>query len=264
VRKRSGELVKSAIRDASSFSSLHHPLAAAPKAVRFSNLEQVHYFFETDTPTRLQLKSSAKWKIVNSNVPGFSQSKSIRVEELHLSEDYQGVVGTVAVENVAFQKRVAARYTFDYWYTLSEVLAEYTQPRIEASTDQYDRFQFIIRLPCQSTVEQTTLLFCARYEVGGQEYWDNNSDKNFRVSFERDYSVAVRKGYLSGRHLDTKGKRVNGEQGRSNEPSSQRYISEFRGLTPDSITWLLWNRSREDLNSPSYKHFIQEYCFALV
>lgn len=79
--------------------------------------------------------------------------------------------------NIAFEKRVSARFTIDDWQTVSEVTAEFKLPE-----GRYDRFSFFIPLPAQAEGEAMSVIICLRYQVNGQEPWDNNSGKNYFIN----------------------------------------------------------------------------------
>jgi hypothetical protein len=90
------------------------------------------------------------------------------------------------VANLAFQKTVTCRFTLDYWKTTSEVVAEYVcevQPAEQPVSR--DRFQFTIKLSDMANLESKTLYFCIRYNVNGQEFWDNNGGLNFQADFRK-------------------------------------------------------------------------------
>ena len=88
------------------------------------------------------------------------------------------LVGTVKVRNLAFEKKVTVRVTFDHWKTHRDIWADYvsTCPDNEA-----DKFIFRITLP-SCFAEGQKIEFAIRYIVGGKEFWDNNSAKNYSVS----------------------------------------------------------------------------------
>ncbi|KAL5533528.1 hypothetical protein ACEPAF_5304 [Sanghuangporus sanghuang] len=135
----------------------------------------------------------------------------VRLEGLHLADDAASVQGIVRVRNIAFEKTVAVRFTFDGWQTTSEVLARWSEsyvprnivmssaPRIravstpvpgsktdEASVPTFDRFTFSIRLAdLLLRIDEKTLVLAIRYCSAGREIWDNNDGQNYRVVFER-------------------------------------------------------------------------------
>jgi Carbohydrate/starch-binding module (family 21) len=90
------------------------------------------------------------------------------------------------VQNLAFQKSVTVRFTFDYWKTTSELVAEYSHDvRRTSQNDGLDRFTFGIQLADQVNLDSKTLFFCVRYNVNGQEYWDSNNGYNYQVDFSK-------------------------------------------------------------------------------
>ncbi|KAJ5716905.1 hypothetical protein N7488_002551 [Penicillium malachiteum] len=223
VRKKSGELVRPALRPASArrrpSSMPGTPVYA--KAVHFdSHLEHIRHFLQLDRPLAVSAETSPvdnhdtdgefpfeqqgqnqtpswEWEIRLANFPKDLSARAtvpVRLERLFLSGDKNVLVGSVAVANLAFSKHVAARFTFDYWRTVSEVSAVFCHDvRRKQSYDGYDRFSFDIRLGDQANLENKTLFVCIRYNVDGQEHWDNNEGKNFQIDFHKVPKVASSK-----------------------------------------------------------------------
>ncbi|KAH9928119.1 putative phosphatase regulatory subunit-domain-containing protein, partial [Fomitopsis serialis] len=104
------------------------------------------------------------------------------LEELTLGADGAAVQGRVRVKNMAFQKWVAVRFTFDWWQTTSEVTARYVHT-LEGGL--FDVFAFTIRLNDMLARIEKTLFMAIRYTVDGKEIWDNNDGENFQVKFSR-------------------------------------------------------------------------------
>ncbi|CZR61430.1 related to GIP2 Glc7p-interacting protein [Phialocephala subalpina] len=213
LRKKSGELVRPALRP-SSARRRPSSMPGTPtfsKAVHFdSHLEHVRHFLQVDRPLAVSAGSSPveaydsdtefpfnedssrtspfEWEIVVSNFPAETPirlSLPVRVERVFLSSDNKTLVGSVAVANLAFNKYVVARFTLDYWKTTSEVVAEFNQDVRQPKRDGYDRFNFNIKLADQANLEAKTMFFCIKYCVNGQEYWDNNNSTNFQVDFRK-------------------------------------------------------------------------------
>ncbi|KAM3068511.1 hypothetical protein ACMFMG_011043 [Clarireedia jacksonii] len=217
LRKKSGELVRPALRP-SSARRRPSSMPGTPtfsKAVHFdSHLEHVRHFLQVDRPLAVSAGSSPveayesdnefpfspeddshtrgapfEWEIVVSNFPTLTPARlamPVRVERVFLSADNKNLVGTIAAANLSYHKLVVARFTLDYWKTTSEVVAEFNndirQPR---NSDGYDRFNFNIKLADQANLEAKTMFFCVKYAVNGQEYWDNNNSTNFQVDFRK-------------------------------------------------------------------------------
>ncbi|KAH7117879.1 putative phosphatase regulatory subunit-domain-containing protein [Dendryphion nanum] len=214
LRKKSGELVKPALRPASRRRPSSMPgTPTYSKAVHFNeDIEQVRHFLQVDRPIAVSAGSSPvetydseseypfgyddgyrstvpEWEIKLANFPSETferKTQPVRVERIFLSSDNKTLVGSVAVANIAFQKLVVARFTLDYWKTTSEVVAEYNHDvRKKQSNDGYDRFNFNIKLADQANLASKTLLLCVRYQANGQEFWDSNNSMNYQVDFTK-------------------------------------------------------------------------------
>ncbi|KAJ5679251.1 hypothetical protein N7462_007495 [Penicillium macrosclerotiorum] len=223
VRKKSGELVRPALRPPSArrrpSSMPGTPVYA--KAVHFdSQLEHIRHFLQLDRPLAVSAEtspvdnhdadnefpfgsdaekraSSWEWELRLPNFPKDMSSCAkhpVRLEKLYLSADKNVLIGSVAVANLAFHKHVAARFTFDYWRTVSEVGAVYFHDiRRKHAQDGHDRFSFEIKLDDQANLEHKTMFVCIRYNVDGQEFWDNNQGMNYQVDFLKTQKTTVNK-----------------------------------------------------------------------
>lgn len=210
VRKKSGELVKSSLKSPGRSRPVSMPSTPTfSKNVHFdSQMEHVRHFLHSEKPSAVSAGSSPvelafdgdseypfyddadqiDWEIILPNFPKDHEKRKtlpVRVEKVCLSTDQKSLIGTVAVANLAFQKHVVARFTFDYWQTVSEVTGEFSNDvRRREMEDGVDRFVFRIKLAEQANLEKKTLFFCICYRTAGQEYWDNNNGYNFQVDFK--------------------------------------------------------------------------------
>ncbi|CEO60309.1 hypothetical protein PMG11_04941 [Penicillium brasilianum] len=223
VRKKSGELVRPALRPATArrrpSSMPGTPVYA--KAVHFdSQLEHIRHFLQLDRPLAVSAEtspvdshdgdtefpfgldankssSSWEWELRLPNFPKdapHSATHAVRLERLFLSADKKSLIGSVSVANLAFHKHVAARFTFDNWRTVSEVVAVYSHDaRRKHTHDGHDRFTFDIKLDDQANLESKTMFVCIRYNVDGQEHWDNNNGLNYQVEFVKASKPAANK-----------------------------------------------------------------------
>ncbi|KAH6654867.1 putative phosphatase regulatory subunit-domain-containing protein [Truncatella angustata] len=260
VRKKSGELVRPALRPAASRRPSSMPgTPTFSKAVHFdSHLEHVRHFLQVDRPLAVSAgtspadtyesdteypfddKSASKtppfeWELVMNNFPGDTivrKALPARVERVWMSPDQKSLIGSIAVANLAFQKQVVCRFTFDYWKTTSEVAAEYAHeitPR--QSANGQDQFQFTIKLSDMANLESKTLFFCVRYNVNGLEYWDNNDNLNFQVDFRKKALPQNGKGNFKGassrpvNSLPRSSRRSNASTG--NRPKSVPTFDDF-------------------------------------
>lgn len=222
VRKKSGELVRPALRTKRRPSSMPGtPLYS--KNVHFdAHLEHIRHFLQLDKPLAVSANTSPveiyneeheypfikkapsmEWEVQLPNFPSTSDARRhqpVRLERIFLSPDHKNLVGVVSVANLAFEKKVVARFTVDHWKTVSEVTAEYNHDiRRKQAHDGYDRFDFNIQLSDITDLDKKTLFVCIRYSVAGQEYWDNNQSMNYRVEFSRVEKVR----YREKEHLPT-------------------------------------------------------------
>lgn len=88
------------------------------------------------------------------------------------------LVGTVKVKNLAFQKEVCLRHSFDNWASHGDVECSFvpSSPPL-APPALYDTFSFSVRLPSDAR----RLEFCLRFRCEGSEHWDNNEGNNYVV-----------------------------------------------------------------------------------
>jgi hypothetical protein len=265
LRKKSGELVRPALRPPSA-KRRPSSMPGTPtysKMVHFDNqLEHVRTFLQVDRPAAVSAGSSPvdpyesetefpfsesdrrreppwEWEIKTPNFPASSADRKqlpVRVERVFLSSDKKFLVGSVIVKNLAFHKSVVARFTLDYWKTTSEVSAEYSHDVHKNIDEGCDRFMFNIKLEDQTKLENKTLFFCVRYNVNGQEFWDNNNSVNFQVEFSK-------------KALPQRGK--NGMQGNASKPLTS--LPRSRPSPPTSS-----GRSRPK-SMPSFDDFANDF-----
>ena len=82
--------------------------------------------------------------------------------------------GTIRVYDLAFEKHVTVRYSTDGWETFDEQEAEWAE-----NQDWVFRIEGFGLESLPDTLE-----YAIRYDVDGQEFWDNNNDQNFRHTLE--------------------------------------------------------------------------------
>jgi hypothetical protein len=212
VRKKSGELVKPALRPSSRrrYSSMPGTPTYS-KSVHFNdNDNQTRHFLQVDKPMAVSTGTSpvemyeseseypfegkAEREITLTNFPVDTferRTQAVRVERIFLSSDKETLVGKVACQNISFNKLVVARFTLDDWKTTSEVVADFNSDPTNPK-DGCDRFSFQIKLSDSANVDKKTLLLCVRYNVNGQEHWDNNDGRNYQIDFEKSVKKSAR------------------------------------------------------------------------
>ena len=219
IRKKSGQLVKPSLKASKSRDSLavitrggasksepNTPTHA--KNVHFdSNLEHVKLFLaeqkplavsrggsptedtsgtDNDFPSFIFGGDSDSGKKLAMQIPNMplnvDLNADVALEELVLSPDSTCILGKVRLRNIAYEKWLAVRFTFDSWQTTSEVTGKY----VEAIDDDFDRFSFSIRLnDLLARIEGKMLHMALRYTIAGREFWDNNKGNNYLAEFSK-------------------------------------------------------------------------------
>lgn len=177
----------------------------SPKYVHFNTqLEHVRLFLQGETPAcvgeretlvdpRQHDRSTSDIRVTLSNwTPVVANSfqpvnidsgeAPLRVETVVLSEDQTELRGKILVQNIAFHKHVAVRYTIDFWQTQCEVGAEFEESIKGTSVD---RFSFVIPLDMERTLVEKTFCLAVRYRVIGREFWDSNNGMNYHIECKR-------------------------------------------------------------------------------
>lgn len=220
IRKKSGQPVKSSLKTSRSStrgnlsvvtigsSSKSEP--PTPKAVHFdSKLEHVKLFLAEQKPLAVSRDGSPTEDTsgTDSDFPSFiygdddtrrsrkklvmrpanmpskrSLDADVVLEDFYLNFDGTNILGKIRVRNIAYAKTVAVRFTFDSWQTTSEVTGRYA----ESIDSQFDRFSFSIRLDdLLARIEGKTFMMAVRYNVAGQEFWDNNGQQDYVATFTK-------------------------------------------------------------------------------
>lgn len=99
------------------------------------------------------------------------------------------LVGSVAVLNLAFEKSVTARVTFDGWVSYVNARAVYARSERVPSRPghaaiEFDVFDFSVNLPVRWRKlrgDQPRVELAIRYDVNGQTFWDNNDGQNYEL-----------------------------------------------------------------------------------
>ena len=222
LRKKSGEVVKPALKAVSSYGDVtllqDGPLSSArsvpttpgaPKYVHFdTQLERVKLFLHDQKPLVVSRNGSptdcttsegeeypfphtdeedngeSQLQIRLPNFPTVQpHDADVFLESIFLDDDRKNLKGIIRVRNIAFEKWVAVRFTLDWWQTTNETSATYKD---SVQGGKYDRFQFSLKLQdMMNKIEEKNLFICLRYMAGTQEIWDNNGGSNYHVTFTK-------------------------------------------------------------------------------
>jgi len=91
---------------------------------------------------------------------------------------HRTILGTIKVKNIAFEKTVTVRISFDGWETFSDVEATYIRNAYEG--EWTNTFKFTTSIP-KNYDSSKTIEFCICFEANETEFWDNNDGENYRL-----------------------------------------------------------------------------------
>ncbi|KAI0035020.1 putative phosphatase regulatory subunit-domain-containing protein [Vararia minispora EC-137] len=122
-------------------------------------------------------------------------SAEVALESVTFAPELPAINGVVRVKNLAFEKRVAIRFTLDDWQTTSEVTGRYVSAVPHAP--DFDRFCFVIKVHDLQPGRERALVFAICYTVCGREFWDNYGGMNYRLRFYREIPAIPASGAAS-------------------------------------------------------------------
>ncbi len=170
-------------------------------------LESVRIFSETpDMPPRLQPEVILS-TITQGAVAGVTETPPLVLQFAQPASNYMAfrekldkncvslenvilkdynLIGTIRVKNLAFEKTVKVRCTFDSWETHTDIVANFVpnNPVIgtaSSAKSRYDTFKFEISVP-PAMDPNKKVQFCICYEVNNAQYWDSNDGANYEVT----------------------------------------------------------------------------------
>ena len=132
--------------------------------------------------TKCTNSESARLLNYKSPIPSKEFEENIEKNNVCLEKTYcnrNGVYGRIQVKNIAFEKDISVRYTFDSWAAVKEMKARYIPGASIADTDT---FFFHVPPPGWSSGDQK-MEFAICYTVDGETYWDNNFGDNYRLLY---------------------------------------------------------------------------------
>ncbi|XP_046843493.1 protein phosphatase 1 regulatory subunit 3B-like [Xenia sp. Carnegie-2017] len=186
-------------------SAAHKTILKKQKSLPLSKNKNVHFAdvcglslvsvhqISMDDLTILPSNSSLKNEVTQELVLTFPQPSALdnfleRLNRLNISLENVlvsncAIMGTVKVKNLAFEKHVFVRCTFDQWRTYEDHMGSY----VPLSHDgNFDRFSFAIAVPL--TMKKGDLMefaICYRTVSPLTEWWDNNDGKNYVIEYRQ-------------------------------------------------------------------------------
>lgn len=133
-----------------------------------------------------------KWKLSFDHPPWSDEkleealeANMVSLESISIKEgtdDY--LTGVIKVKNLAFEKNVFLRVTFDRWLSYEDIPCTYQEPSTTVvKANKYDTFHFNFKISPVAT-RYEVVEFSVGFRCNGQEYWDNNGGINYRLITE--------------------------------------------------------------------------------
>lgn len=109
-------------------------------------------------------------------------SKTVQVKKVYVSQSHNELMVYLSVENLAFEKDIELKYSFNNWNKIF-----YTKGKYENQINsKYDEFKCVIGIPLSSNKKETIseVNFCCSYKVSNMVYYDNNNYHNFKLKLK--------------------------------------------------------------------------------
>lgn len=150
------------------------------------------------TPNCASQQQTHQTRILDSNFnyqqnimhqyPWQFNSNTIQVKSVYVSQSTNQLNVYLSAENIAFEKDIKLKYTFDNWNKIF-----YSQGKYEKQINsKFDEFKCVIDLPLSTNTKEivSELSFCCTYKVNNMVYYDNNNYHNFKLKLKTTKKVA--------------------------------------------------------------------------
>lgn len=105
----------------------------------------------------------------------------VYLQSVNLTADKKLLVLLVMCQNLAFEKNLSVKLTFNEWQSLM-IFNSAVYTKLFSSVN-FDQFKFTI--PLTHLPSSLTAQFCFKYNVNSMTFWDNNDSKNYKFSLEK-------------------------------------------------------------------------------
>lgn len=143
---------------------------------------------------KLTANKSASHLVVNFTQPAAGyfafrekvMTHCVSLENVVVRDNFK-LVGTVKVKNVACNKAVTIRCTFNSWATSQDIAAKPVSSE-QSTFGLFVTFTFEVTVPSSVSIVHGAIQFAVCYVADGQEFWDNNNNQNYVIDVESDVS----------------------------------------------------------------------------
>lgn len=133
--------------------------------------------------------STSVVELSEPRVTHLARDRKVVLEHAQVACDSDLLTGVVRVQNIAYEKHVVVRYTFNDWETFGDTKADWEESVLENDWPETDRFRFNIKLPAAGW--SLCVRFAISYDVAGMNFWDNNERDNYELSAEKTWRQCV-------------------------------------------------------------------------
>lgn len=146
------------------------------------NLHDDYLDLDLDLDTFVLYTSDRQYKVTLTN---FAPPKNlydrqhcpVYLQHATLGSDKKSLVLLVMCQNLAFEKRLAVKLTFNNWQS-TLIFTTFSHVKSFLLVN-FDQFKFVI--PLAHLPSALNAQFCIKYEVNSAVHWDNNSSKNYNM-----------------------------------------------------------------------------------
>ncbi|KAG0668845.1 hypothetical protein C6P45_004328 [Maudiozyma exigua] len=159
--------------------------------------------FENNNKNDLSYTDSniSKWELINTNIINsnliltndfikfFMHKQMIKIQSLKINNENK-LIGYLIVNNLAFEKYIEIKFTFNNWLNIHYVNASYNKT-ISENFDQFkfvidiNSFKFFLNLKNLLAKDFLNMELCCRYDVRHETYYDNNNYNNYKITLKK-------------------------------------------------------------------------------
>lgn len=172
------------------------------RSVKFNPifLERVCLFLEAQSPCELKEahdkhSQNPPFRIICPHWPSpqettdyYSKNILLNKKQFSVCDDNSSIRGKLMVRNLALDKSVSIRYTFNAWTTVQDVDASFFGPYLKNTS--FDIYEFVMDLGYGQLADRGEmrgkLEFAVRFTAGDKDYWDDNNGQNYQIKIISD------------------------------------------------------------------------------
>lgn len=157
--------------------------------------------FNNERVNKLTSSQAVSHLVVNFTQPAASylsfrerlMSDCVSLENVVVRDNFR-LVGTVKVKNIACNKSVSIRCTFDSWSSSQDIAAKAVSGE-QSTFGLFVTFTFEVTVPSTVSTTHGAIQFAVCYMADGQEFWDNNNCQNYMIDVQSEVSHEQQSAY---------------------------------------------------------------------